>query len=280
MKHKIFILLSFSFLISCTKGNLPKFNQLEGIRVLAFQTNTPEVNPGATVTLNPIVSDIQATSLTYTANACIDPGISYGADPNCESNPTKIVLATNVALTIPGAAESWTGLADSLNVTIPIDAIIFAGRSAQETYNGVSYLVDYSLTNNLGQTVKSVKRILVSDSAKTSKNQNPITTQVFANGAAMTALSLSSKLNLTTDLTLASAESYILKNSNLVDQPQTEKLTTTWFVTDGETKYFRSVDLDSNEFTAPAQAPVGRAFYLLALTRDDRGGVSLVKKRF
>lgn len=271
---------TFVMLTACQKDNLPQFNRLEGLRILAFQTNTPEVSPGATVTLNPVISDIHATSLNYSISACLDPGLSYGANPTCEGSASKVVIAANAALTLPGSGESWTGLADSFSVSVPTDAIIFAGRTQAEMFNGVNYLVIYSLTNNLGEQITAIKRILVSESAKTSKNQNPVTSQIFADGVAMTGLSYGAKVALSTDLVFASAEAFTAKNAKLESFARTEKLVTTWFVTDGETKYYRSSGTDSNLFTQPDVSPVGRSFYMLAITHDDRGGVSLVKKKF
>ncbi|MBC7741547.1 MAG: hypothetical protein H7061_05090 [Bdellovibrionaceae bacterium] len=278
MKNLI-LMLTLTILCACGKSNLPDFNKLEKLRILAFQTPTPEVNPGATVTLNPIISDINATAMTHSASACIDPGVSYGAEPTCVGNPTQVIVATNVALSLPGAAESWTGLANAFNVTVPIQAVIFAGRTAAEQFNGVSYLVEYTLTNNLGQTERAIKRIIVSIASKTAKNQNPNATNIFANGAALTTLALGSEFVVTTDLTIASAEGYNLQNSLGSSSAYTETLTTTWFTTDGKTKYFRSSGVDSNTFTAPDAAPAGRSIYLMAVTRDDRGGVNLVKKK-
>ena len=280
LKFKNLILLIFVFAVSCSKDNLPEFNRLESLRILGFQTPTPEVNPGATVTLKPIVSDINATSLTFSVSACLDLGISYGAAATCVGNPSRDVIATNTTLTLPGSTESWTGFADSFNVIVPIDTVIFAGRQAYEKFNGVNYLVEYTLTNDRGESVTSIKRILVSESAKTSKNQNPVTSQILADGSPMNSLNLGAKVNLSTDLNFTSAEAFTLQNANGETFARTEKLITTWFITDGETKFYRSSGTDVNEFTGPAAAPTGRAFYLMALTRDDRGGTSLVKKKF
>ncbi len=274
------IFFAFLILTNCGKSNLPDFNKLETIRILAFQTATPEVDPGASVTINPIISDIIATSLTYSASSCIDLGISFGAEATCENNPSKVVIATNTALTLPGAAESWTGIANSFVVNIPIQAIIFAGRTPEELFNGVNYIIEYVLTNNSGQTVRSIKRIVVSSPAKTAKNANPTTTNIFADGAPMTTLTLAAKLNVTTDLTLASAESYTINNLDGTSTVRTESLATTWFITDGKTKYFRSVGTASNVYETPDAAPTGRSAYLIAMTRDDRGGLSFVKKKF
>lgn len=268
------------FLFSCQKDDLPEFNRLEGLRVLALQANTPEVNPGANVTITPVISDIYSNSLNYSVSACLDPGLSYGAEPSCEGNPSKVVIAPSTPLGLPGLAESWTGAADPFVVNIPATAIIFAGRSAYEVWNGVNYLVVYTLTNDSGKTVTAVKRILVSDSAKTAKNNNPVTTQVYADGVALTAMSWGAQFTLTTDLSNVSAENYVVQNKNSQTLAKTEALTTTWFVTDGETKYFRSTGTEGNFFKSPGQAPNRRSFYLLAITHDDRGGVSFVKKKY
>lgn len=276
---KLLLVLSL-FVFSCEKDNLPEFNRLESLRVLNLQANTPEVNPGAAVTITPIVSDIHATSLNFSVTACLDPGLSYGAQPTCEGNPSKVVIANSTALTLPGVGESWTGAADTFVVNVPNDTVMFAGRSAAEIFNGVNYLVIYTLTNNSGQSVTAFKRIVVSETAKTAKNTNPVTTQVFADGAPLNAMNWGARFNLSTDLSMASAENYVVKNAKLESFAKVEDLTTTWFITDGEAKYFRSAGTDSNEFNAPGQAPVGRSFYLIAVSRDDRGGVSFVKKKF
>lgn len=276
---KLVLLLSL-FLFSCEKDNLPEFNRLEGLRVITLQANTPEVNPGTAVTMTPIVSDIHSTSLSYSVTTCLDPGLSYGAQPTCEGNPSKVVIATAAALTLPGVAESWTGAADTFVVNVPSDTVMFAGRTPAEIYNGVNYLVIYTLTNNTGQSVTAFKRIVVSETAKIAKNVNPVTTQVFADGSPLTTMNWGSKFNLSTDLSMVSAEAYVVKNTKLESFAKTENLTTTWFITDGEAKYFRSAGTDSNEFNAPGQPPVGRSFYLMAVSRDDRGGVSFVKKKF
>lgn len=277
---KKLLLYTTLFLMGCEKDNLPEFNRLEGLRVLAFQANTPEVSPGSSVTITPIISDITATSLSFSVSACLDLGLSYGAEPTCEGSASKVTIAINTALTLPGAGESWTGFADSFSVTIPNDTVIFAGKSAAEKYNGVNYIITYTLTNNLGQSLTAVKRILVSETAKTAKNNNPVTAQIFANGAAFATMTLGIKQNLSTDLTSASAENYITKDAQLNETARAEKLTTTWFVTDGETKYYRSSGTDVNQYTSPGASAIGRSMYVMAITHDNRGGVSLVKKKF
>ncbi|MFZ3229312.1 MAG: hypothetical protein WA160_03830 [Pseudobdellovibrio sp.] len=278
--HNIFKILSLFLIVSCSKNDLPDFNKLETIRIIAFQVSAPEVNPGATVSVTPLISDITATSLNYTAQTCLDAGISVGAEPTCENNPTKQVIVAQTALTLPGSAENWTGLANSFSVTVPSTAIIFAGKTAVEQYNGVSFIIEYFLTNNLGSTTKSIKRIIVSDPAKVIKNSNPNLSQIYADGLIMTTLTLNSKISLSTDLSAASAETYTTFLSDGTSVAKVESLAVTWFITDGKTKYYRSEGLGSNEYTTANEAPAGRSAYVIAVARDDRGGISIVKKKF
>lgn len=280
MLHKIFIGSFFIFALSCSKSDLPLFNKLDTLRILAFQVSLPEVDPGTTVTVTPIISDLKGNSLTYTAQTCLDFGISYGADPTCENNPTKQVFANQIALTLPGPVENWTGAANSFSVTAPPAGLIFAARSSQDKMNGINFIIEYILTDDLGQSVRSIKRLVVSDPTKTNKNTNPPMTEIFSNGIAMNSLTLGTKVNLSTDLTLTSAESYSIINLDGTVTAFTEKLAVTWFITDGETKNFRTEDTKSNEYTTPTEGPSGRSVYLIAIARDDRGGLSFVKKKF
>lgn len=275
-----FVTFISNFIFSCSKSTLPDFNKLETIRILAFQTNTPEVNPGATVTLTPIISDLSATTMSYSVRACLDPGISVGADPSCDNNSSTQVIASTTSLTAPGAAENWTGAADTVNVTVPASGVIFSGKTAAEKYNGVSYIVEYTLSDNLGNTTKAIKRIIVSDTAKTSKNSNPSISQIYGNGANLNSISANTKYSVSSDLSLSSAETYLTQLTDGSLTQSTENLAITWFITDGSTKYYRSTGVSSNEYTTPEQLPSTRSVYLIAIARDDRGGLSFIKKKF
>lgn len=278
---KLFNLLFIGFLFfSCSKDDLPDFNKIEGTRVLGLVADKPEANPGDTIQITPLISDLNATSgLQDTVQTCIDLGIAFGAPPTCEGNPTKTIIHDHRALTLPGALENWTGATDTFSVITPSDAIIFNQKSEAEKYNGVNFLVEYILYGSSGQVVKSIKRIVVTDLTKTNKNQNPVLSDVFANGISMTTLPLSQKVTLSNDLSASSAEVYSLKDNQGQIKNYTEELTTTWFITDGETKYYRSLLGVSNEYTGPESAPVGRSAYVLALAHDNRGGLVFVKRK-
>jgi len=210
---------------------------------------------------------------------CIDLGISYGASPSCEGNPTKVVVHSLRTLTLPGVAENWTGAADTASFSLPIDTQIFNQRSDQDKYNGVNYIVEYTLHSPSGVNSTSIKRIAVTEATKTSKNLNPTFTDILANNVSMMNLPVGAVVSLTNDLTNASAENYSIKDAQGNLKNYTEELTVTWFITDGETKFYRSLVGGANEYTGPGSAPVGRSAYIMAVARDDRGGVVFVKRK-
>ncbi len=279
MKNLFLILMCNIILFSCTKNELPKFNQLNSLRVIALTTPTPEVSAGDVVTITPVVSDVNATQdLTYTAQSCVDLGVSYGVTPTCEGNPTKTVIQFNKSSATPDSTNNRTGDAEAFIVSIPTALTIFYGRSAQEQFNGVNYLVEYILSNPNGEVLKSFRRIVVS--TKSPKNTNPVITDIFSDGVTMTTLPYGTKSNLTSDLSTTSAETYQVQDFNGVQTLASEILSVTWMITDGETKYFRSDVGASNVYTGPEAAPVGRSSYIFAVARDNRGGVSIVRKKF
>lgn len=280
MKKIILVLLLATTIFSCSKDDLPDFNKVEGPRVLAIIADKPEANPGDTITITPVISDLNATTgVQDSIQVCIDLGISYGASPSCEGNPTKVVVQNHRSLTLPGVADNWTGAADTASFSIPLDAVIFYQRSDQDKYNGVDYIVEYTLHSPSGLNETAIKRIAVTESTKVAKNQNPTFTDIFANNVSMVNLPVGTKVNLTNNLTNASAENYLIKDAQGNLKSYTEELTVTWFITDGETKYYRSVVGGSNEYTGPGSSPVGRSAYIMAVARDDRGGVIFVKRK-
>ncbi len=279
MKFFIFLVCNI-ILYSCSKDDLPKFNQINSLRIIALTTPTPEVNPGDGVTITPFVSDVnEVGSLSDTAYGCVDLGIAYGVLPNCDNNPTKTVIHLNRTLILPSLIpDNRTGNADTFSFAVPNSLIIFNGKTSRDQFNGVNYLVEYILTNSMGQQIKSFKRIVVS--TKTPKNSNPVITDIFSNGVSMTTLPISIKTNLTTDLSSGSVENYQSQDSNNVTQTASEVVSITWFITDGETKFFRSEIGQSNEYTGPATAPTGRSAYVFAVARDNRGGATVLQKKF
>ena len=157
---------------------------------------------------------------------------------------------------------------------VNIPATILAQRSAADQYNGVNYLVTYKLSAG-SEVVQSFRRILVSEATKTTKNNNPQTTAILANGVALTTLPAGA-VGLSMSYTAGSLETYDSKKSDLSLVNSTESLATTWFRTDGELEFYRTVNSDTTTFTPPATAPSGRQALIVGVTRDDRGGVTVL----
>ena len=277
-KFILSVLVCLTF--SCSPDNLPDFNKIESPRVIALMADKPEANPGDTITITPVISDLAAVSgVQDSIQVCIDLGISFGASPTCEGNPTKIVVQNHRVLTLPGVGENWTGSADSFSFSLPINAVIFNQRSAQDQFNGVDYLIEYTLHSSSGKDVTAIKRISVSEATKTNKNLNPTFSDIFSDGVSMLNLPVGLLVHLSNNLNLSSAENYAIKDAQGGLKNYTEELTVTWFITDGKTKYYRSLVGGLNEYTGPGAAPVGRSAYILAVARDNRGGVFVVKRK-
>jgi len=258
---------------------LPKYVQLGGLRVLALKATSAagsfaEFSPGETgITITPIVSDYQGGSraLSYEAVGCADPGVSAGSEPTCDGAADAVSLANGV-VNITGAER--TGEATTFTVNVP--ATIFANRSAIDQYNGVNYLVTYALTAADGTTVKSFKRLPVSLASKTTKNRNPSIASVLADGATLTALP-SAAVEVGAAFSAGSEESYDVMRSDLSLRSETEELITTWFITDGELKLFRTIGTGTTKFTPPTAAPADHTAQLVGIARDERGGVSFIR---
>ncbi len=265
---------------ACSDNNLPKYDELKGLRVLALIASQPEVDAGGSTTITPIVSDIQeTTALTYESIGCI---ALTSVDTSCAGNPTATALQNgtlNSGDMVVG--RSFTGAATTINVTIPNSTTIFNQRSTQDQFNGVTYLVTYTLKNSRGESLQSYRRILVSTRPGAEKNQNPVLNDVLADGAALTTtLPAGQKLNLRPSFGAVTAEAYRVQESSGNFRNETEELITTWFITDGEMKYYRSVSGDENIFTAPDALPSGRDTLMIAVTRDGRGGLAYKRKCF
>jgi len=278
-----FALVLFSFLfVSCTKDNFPKYVALGGLRVLALvasdgtapSVGKAEGNPGDTFTVTPYLSDVNsAGALSYEAFGCIDPGVSYGAEATCSNDAAAVNLGAGTVTGL-NAGNVFTGAVGTLSVTVP--STILTGRNAVDKYNGVNYLVTYKVTNSAGQSVKSFKRIPISDSTSgKTKNSNPGISRVLANGATLGALAAGSAVELAAEATAGSSEAYSYLTSSGAQSSSSETLQATWFYTDGELKYYRTTDSATTTFTAPGEYPTTRSSLIITVLRDGRGGESV-----
>ncbi len=282
MKNLKLVSAWFSLLLltACSNKDLPKYNHLDSLRVLALLIDTPEVNPGDAVVITPWISDTNGAgrALTYTAAACLDPGISYGATPTCEGSASKVSIASGSAIAGLNAGNLYTGAVNTLAVTTPVTGIIFAAHRPIELYNGVAYIVTYTVSASDGTKVDSFRRIIVSDPSKVTKNANPTVTQILANGIEIAAYP-GTAVNLQAVYGAGSAESYVAKKDDGsigglgTDVGLTESLTTTWFISSGATDFIRTIGDGITLFTPDSSTPAVSRF--IAVTHDNRGGVGL-----
>lgn len=276
--------LAAGLLAGCGNDTLPDYTKLGGLRVLALVANTPEVAPGSGgVTLQPYISDLSGNgrTLTYTAERCTDPGVGFGATPSCEGVADRVVLATNAAIPLGAegagdyAATYYTGRAPSFTTgAISAAFLTVLGLSTQGQFNGWNLLVTYKVTAADGEVVQSYKRILVS--TRGTPNTNPAAPTLSNGSSTLTSLPGSVATLYATGIA-SSAESFQVYDSQNNLNTSVETLTTTWFYSEGEFQYFRTVSEAGNVYTPPTVGPTGRGILSVLVTRDSRGGESVTR---
>jgi hypothetical protein len=265
---------------NCGKDDLPKYQDLGDLRILTVVLDKPEVNPGDTVTFTPVLSDLNGNGrvINYAVQACIDPGLAFGADPVCANpDPTSIQTGT---VTIPaGASQTYTGPVAPFSLTMPDETTMFAGRSAMEQYNGVVYLVQYNISVPNGPAINSFLRVFVSTPAKTQKNQNPTITSVDFNDTPVPALITmpASASNVRVVSPASSSETYQVMQFDGSLLTLTELMLNTFFVSDGTLDFSRTIGTAEDLWTPPGSKPSSRGMVIFVVTRDGRGGASFQK---
>ncbi len=255
----------------CNRMDLGKYELLGDLRVIAIKSEPPEVAPGAAVVLTPLLNDLNGAgrALTYSVEACVDPGLDLGAEPTCAGRPDRVSLIENAA--VSGlSAPNYVGTAPVINVTVPLT--VFLGRSTRDQHNGIAYLVFYQLKDNAGTSfLTAFKKIIVS--TRTIKNTSPILTGVQVNGAAPGALP-TAVAALTPQFTGDPRESFAFLDLSGTSANFSEEIVTSWFTTDGAFDKNRTGYVDPSQWTPPSPAPEGRQVILIAVSRDRRGGES------
>lgn len=261
----------------CGKNDLPLYQDLGDLRILTVVVSNPEVNPGDTVTFTPVLSDLNGNgrAINYAVQACIDPGLAFGADPVC-TNPDPTSIQTGTVLIPAGASQTYTGPVAPFSLTMPDETTMFAGRSVMEQYNGVVYLVQYNISIPNGPAINSFLRVFVSTPAKTQKNQNPTITSVDINDTPVPALITmpASASNVRVVSPASSSETYQVMQFDGSLLTLTEQMLNTFFVSDGTLDFSRTIGTAEDLWTPPGSRPVGRGLVLFVVTRDGRGGAA------
>jgi hypothetical protein len=264
----IFIALPLVFLISCGDNKLAKVETLGSFRVLAIQTSAPEITQAAglpTITVKPFISDVYGAgrTVTGTIDTCVDPGISFGASPTCDDNPTKVSYAYSVNTgTLTSMNTGWGP--DSSAITIP--DTIFSGKSAREKFNGVNYLVIFSFTVD-GAIYNSFRRISLTN--RTIKNTNPILSALTLNGGALTMPNNGDVLGAT----YSGVESYDYLRVDGVTETRTEKLVMAWYISSGTLNLSKVNASETVKYTSDSPSTL----MIVGVLRDERGGVAVIQ---
>lgn len=269
------LVLACGALAGCADNDFKDFNRLDSLRVLALKANAPEVAASqGGVTVQPLISDVggNGRALVYSAETCIDPGVSLGAAPSCDGSASRQVIAANQP--VPNAlivSNGYTASQAPIPVAIPTAAAVFENRTEADRHNGVGLLFIYRLRAPDGATVTSMKRILVSE--KTPKNQNPMVNTVYFNGQPVNFTLPNGSGNFRIVFPASSRESYVYKDSSGASIPLQETLTSTWFISDGEAQRYRTLNEDENLWNPPTSQPEGlRKVTVVVVIRDGRGG--------
>jgi hypothetical protein len=270
---KIYSLVLLLLAISCGDDRVKKVEILEDFRILAAVTNKPEVSPGETANLQLFISDVKGGGrvITGTTVACIDPGISFGAKVNCDHDPSAqsdtYTIDTN-ALDVPNGL--YTGLAtDTLNVTVPLN--IFTGRGSRDQFNGVGFIVIFNFTVD-GRNISTFKRITATN--RGTFNSNPAGSTILLNGS-----SIGSAPEDGDDLeaTSSAPEFFDYQTIDGVTENREEKLAVAWYITQGELTKPKSNVGESTSYKGKKSTASSA---VIAIIRDERGGVDIVSKIF
>jgi hypothetical protein len=276
----LLVAAAFAVMAGCNQPDFPKYNELGNLRILTVLADTPEANPGDTVTFTPVLSDIngEGRTIAYSVHACIDPGLGIGVAPACPSPDPGSIQSGSV--TIPASAsQTYTGPVASFSLTVPDAAVVFANRSPVDLYNGVAYLVFYSISVPGGPSIDSFLRVFITPVDKSPKNRNPEITSIDLEDVPLTGTAPmpTSSANFRATSPAASSETYRVMQRDGSFTTRTEELVNTWFVSDGTFDFIRTIGNSENSWTPPEAKPAGRGMVILVVTRDGRGGAAVQK---
>lgn len=262
------------------EDTMPKYQKLGDLRMLTIVVSAPEANPGDTVTFTPVLSDLNGCGRTinYAVQACIDPGVGNGTDPVC-LNPDPSSIQTGTIAIPAGASQTYTGPVTPFSLTMPDAGIIFANRSIVDQYNGVIYLVQYNISVPNGPAISSFLRVFVSSTSKPQKDQNPSIASVDLNDSPIpdTIPMPTSESNFRVVSPASSSETYQVMQYDGSFLTRAEEMLNTWFVSDGEFDYSRTIGSTGNLWAPPGSKPSNRGMVILSVTRDGRGGSAFHK---
>lgn len=271
---KTILLLSFFLFFSCSDDSFKKVEKLGDFRVLGIQASNSEVNANTNVSFNLLISDIDGGGrvVALEIEGCTDPGVTQGAQPNCDHDPAKFSASVpdiTASLNAPNYTEMVT-----LIPTVPVSVSILTGRSARDQFNGVGYLVTFTFDVE-GEKIKTFKRIIVTN--RSSLNSNPSfddNTDLLLNGSEInnSLPAIGDKLTLKA----GNPENYQFQNIDGSIEDKTEKFEIAWYSSYGEFSKPKSFTQEEVELKTSKTNSTASVF--VVVIRDGRGGLDYIIK--
>lgn len=262
------------FLSSCGK-ELKPYGTLEELRILAAIADDPELNPSATTHIRLLISDRDGAGreLTLQLLECSDPGISRGAEPNCDHDDQAQSLF-NGSLNALSQESGYTGFTDPIAYTAPGNALDSIGTDALKQI-GLNRLIVGTLTSSDGANQFFYKRIRVSLSP--SPNQNPTLQGIEWNHETITFPSENlidtTNQNASLRITPNASDEEVYSSPTVSGDVETksESLLLSYFSTAGKWESTRLSGLADNPYESSALKD-STPNILVVVARDGRGG--------
>ena len=263
-------------LISCGDDDMKKYSKLSGLRILAITADNPQINSASTVRLTPYLSYPEAndTTIDISFEACIDPGIAYGAELDCK---TPFQTGTTTYDTTALNADFYTGPitpVTPLDINVPAASFTYlATLNSDLQFNGVDVIVILTFTDQSDstKTIKTFKRISLT-SKSSGLNTNPtIGGLIQSNSSYLTSFPTTTS-NISLD-SPSDGEAYQIEASTGLTNLN-ETMTISWFSNVGEFKFSRTDKDETVEFDPQGET----AGVFVAVYRDNRGGVVVIKR--
>jgi hypothetical protein len=258
-------------LASCSNDNFRSVEILSEFRVLGIYATKSEVSAPDSVDVQVLVSDVKGggRNISATWEACVDPGVALGAPVKCDHDPLK--LSGSYTVDTSALPEMFTGLGPTLTLNVPSQILL--GRTEREKLNGVGYLVIFRFDVD-NKEVMAFRRVSAVDTSLRELNTSPTGSLLLNNGAPLTA---PPEKNSQLTITSSPAESYRYLTIAGVLETRLENYEIAWFATEGKFDKPKSTINDTVIFQGNTPS---RPFLILAVIRDERGGLDFVSEYF
>ena len=270
MNHPVIAIFLLPLLFAaCGDDPFRKIEELNSFRLLAVVADRPEINPSlnATVNLSVLVSDPQGNGRALAGNyqACLDPGVAYGADADCSLDPLASSGSINISGNQLNSANFYTDLTSAISISI--DPALISGAEGRRLFNGINFLVVFTFIVD-GQEHRIFKMLRASNKAGAELSTNP--TGSTLNVAGATQLAPGTPLQVLAD----NSKVYPFWPLEGEIQNVPVNLAVAWYTSLGN---FSRAKTSSQETTTWLHSEASSNFLVLAIVRDNWGGVEIVR---